>query len=95
MFDEPPLHGVSVEVVELRQPLQVGDAFAHERQPLLAREQRFVDWKLLAIGTRHGATEFHGRHDDFGPAPIGFAFELAPADGPNVAPSMHWAYGWK
>jgi hypothetical protein len=57
--------------------------------------QRFVEWKLLAVGTRHGATEFNGRQDDLGPAPIGFAFALEPDDTTNVAPSMHWAYGWK
>jgi hypothetical protein len=55
----------------------------------------FTTFQLLAIGTRHGATEFNGRHDDFGPAPLAFAFELAPAEAPPVAPSLHWVYGWK
>lgn len=55
---------------------------------------RFVEFRLLAVGLRHGATEFNGRHDDPGPAPLGFAFELAPAHAVRVAPSMHWVYGW-
>ncbi len=59
------------------------------------KQQRFVEWKLLAVGMRHGATEFNGRHDDFGPAPMGIAFALQPDDAAAVAPSMHWAYGWK
>ena len=52
-------------------------------------------FRLLAVGMRHGATEFNGRQDDLGPAPMGIAFELAPADAAGVAPSMHWVYGWK
>lgn len=59
------------------------------------KAQRFVEWKLLAVGMRHGATEFNGRQDDFGPAPMGVAFALQPDDAAAVAPSMHWAYGWK
>lgn len=55
---------------------------------------RFVEFRLLAVGLRHGATEFNGRHDDPGPAPLGFALELAPAGAVRVAPSMHWVYGW-
>ena len=55
----------------------------------------FTAFQLLAIGERHGATEFNGRQDDFGPAPMGIAFELAPADAPRVAPSLQWVYGWK
>lgn len=59
------------------------------------RQQRFLAWRLLAVGMRHGATEFNGRTDDFGPAPMGVAFDLQPDDAAAVAPSMHWAYGWK
>ncbi len=59
------------------------------------KQQRFLDWKLLAVGMRHGATEFNGRQDDLAPSPIGFAFDLRPDDTANVAPSMYWAYGWK
>jgi hypothetical protein len=59
------------------------------------KQQRFVEWKLLAVGTRHGATEFNGRQDDFGPAPMGIAFDLQPEGAANVAPSMYWACGWK
>lgn len=59
------------------------------------KAQRFVEWKLLAVGMRFGATEFNGRQDDFGPAPLGIAFDLQTVDAAVVAPSMHWAYGWK
>ncbi|MFN9704856.1 MAG: hypothetical protein ACK595_08545 [Planctomycetota bacterium] len=57
--------------------------------------QRFTEWRMLAVGMRHGATEFNGRQDDFGPAPMGVAFDLQADDAPAVAPSMHWAYGWQ
>ena len=59
------------------------------------RHQRAQALQLLAVGMRHGATEFNGRTDDFGPAPMGVAFDLQPDDAAAVAPSMHWAYGWK
>ena len=59
------------------------------------KAQRFTEWRLLAVGMRYGATEFNGRHDDPGPAPMGVAFDLQADDAPAVAPSMHWAYGWK
>ncbi len=59
------------------------------------RAQRFVDFKLLCVGMRSGATEFNGRQDDFGPAPMGVAFDLQSVSGAVVAPSMYWAYGWK
>jgi hypothetical protein len=57
--------------------------------------QRVTEWRMLAVGMRHGATEFNGRQDDFGPAPMGVAFDLQADDAPAVAPSMHWAYGWQ
>jgi hypothetical protein len=55
---------------------------------------RFVAFRLLAVGQRHGATEFNQREDDPGPAPMGIAMELAPAGSPRVAPSLHHVYGW-
>lgn len=57
--------------------------------------RRFVAFELLAVGTRVGATQFNGRHDDPGPAPLGILFELAgatPAD--RVPPAFVWEYGW-
>lgn len=45
---------------------------------------RFVRFHLTASGQRWGATQYNSRHDDPGPAPIGFAFEQA--DGEGTAP---------
>ena len=56
--------------------------------------KRFVAFRLLAVGQRHGATEFNQRDDDRGPAPMGIAMELAPAGAARVAPSLHHVYGW-
>jgi hypothetical protein len=55
----------------------------------------FTAFRLLAIGTRRGATEFNGRQDDFGPAPLGIAFELAAEGAAPVAPSLHHVYEWQ
>jgi hypothetical protein len=55
---------------------------------------RFVAFELVAKGSRWGATQYNGREDDLGPAPIGVVFaqdESAAA----VAPSWHWIYGWR
>lgn len=59
------------------------------------KAKRFVVFNLLAVGMRHGATEYNQRQDDFGPAPMGVALTLPPEGAPPVAPSMHWAYGWR
>ena len=56
---------------------------------------RFVAFELVALGSRWGATQYNGRTDDPGPAPMGVAFTLAgdsPAD--HVAPASMWEYGW-
>ena len=37
----------------------------------------FENFDAIAVGSRWGATAFNARFDDLGPAPIGFAFELA------------------
>lgn len=58
------------------------------------KSQRFVALRLLAAGSRWGATEFNGRDDDPGPAPMGVAFALA-APSERTAPSLHWVYGWQ
>lgn len=57
---------------------------------------RFVAFDMLALGTRFGATQYNGRHDDMDPAPIGFYLSLAgdtPAE--HVAPAFYWSYGWR
>ncbi len=60
------------------------------------KAERFVSFELVALGTRTGATQYNGRQNDSGPAPIGFAFTLAgdkPAE--HVAPAHFWGYGWR
>ena len=57
---------------------------------------KFVAFELLALGTRFGATQYNGRHDDADPAPIGYFLTLtgdSPAE--RVAPSFYRSYGWK
>ncbi len=56
---------------------------------------KFAEFELLAVGTRTGATQFNGRHDDPGPARIGFYATLT-GDQPSerVAPDYISAYGW-
>jgi len=59
-------------------------------------KSKFVSFEVLAVGTRFGATQYNGRHDDMDPAPIGFCLGLAgdtPAE--RVAPAFYWAYGWR
>ncbi|MEO6709263.1 MAG: hypothetical protein ABI054_04170 [Planctomycetota bacterium] len=59
-------------------------------------KSRFVSFEVLAVGTRSGATQYNGRHDDVDSAPIGFYLTLAgntPAE--HVAPAFYWSYGWR
>jgi len=37
----------------------------------------FETFDVIAVGSRWGATTYNGRSDDLGPAPVGFAFEIA------------------
>ena len=55
---------------------------------------RFVAFELVASGSRWGATQYNGREDDPGPAPIAFVFALDETAA-AVAPAWHWIYGWK
>lgn len=58
------------------------------------KSERFESFELLAIGERWGATQYNGRPASGAPTPVGFAFVLAPAGHPRVAPSYYWQYGW-
>ena len=51
--------------------------------PSMALFDRF---DMIAVGQRWGATTYNGRFDDWGPAPIGFAFEIAPHSPIDRAP---------
>ncbi len=57
--------------------------------------QRFEAFALLATGMRHGATQYNQRGNDAAPKAIGFAFVLATATHPRVAPAFWWEYGWR
>lgn len=57
-------------------------------------KERFETLELVALGTRYGATQYNGRHDDLGPAPIGyFATKAGNTAAERVAPAFYWAYG--
>lgn len=55
--------------------------------------QRFVEFELVAVGTRFGGSQFNGRDDDLAPAPMGVWLELA-GERPDerVAPALYWDY---
>ncbi len=58
-------------------------------------EGRFISFEMVALGTRIGATQYNGRQDDLGPAPIGyFITQTGATAADRVAPSNFWAYGW-
>lgn len=59
-------------------------------------KDRFVKFELVAAGKRWGATQYNGRSDDPGPAPIGYLYQIA-SDAPHdkVPPSEFWSYGWR
>ena len=48
----------------------------------------FVEFEMVALGTRWGYTELNGRRRDPESGPVGFVFELAAADAPPVAPAF-------
>jgi hypothetical protein len=59
-------------------------------------KEKFTKFELVAAGSRWGATQYNGRSDDLGPAPIGYLFQLA-SDQPHdkVPPSEFHSYGWR
>jgi hypothetical protein len=67
----------------------------HGRARYDTLERRFLSLELVAHGARWGGTQFTGRHDDLGSAPIGFVLELVELEPDQlVAPAHLWAYGW-
>lgn len=85
---------------------QAGDSSRHDRDRGFDAEllghavydtdsESFVEFELVAIGSRWGATQYNGRRNDLGPAPMGIALTLASAErGDLVAPAFIFAYGW-
>lgn len=58
----------------------------------LARDGRFEEFELLAVGSRWGGTQYNARE---GQAESKLAIALVlDADAPRVAPANHWHYGW-
>ncbi|HSI74175.1 MAG TPA: hypothetical protein VK934_13445 [Fimbriimonas sp.] len=58
-------------------------------------KKRFTSFDVVALGNRHGATQYNGRHDDLGPAPIGFLVTLAGnSAAEKVAPAFFYSYSW-
>jgi hypothetical protein len=43
-------------------------------------KEAFEKFRMIAVGPRWGAYVYNGRNNDPGPAPIGFAFEIAQTD---------------
>src|SRR5690606_2496915 len=58
------------------------------------KAERFTRFDLLAIGDRWGATQYNGRADDPGPAPMGVLFTIT-GEPERVAPAYIWQYGWR
>lgn len=52
---------------------------------------RFVEFHLIGLGTRFGATQFNERSKELGESAIGFAVNLAPP-GERIAPASFWRY---
>jgi hypothetical protein len=58
--------------------------------------ERFTSFEMVALGTRYGATQYNGRTDDAGPAPIGYALVKAGnTSAERVAPANYWNYHWR
>jgi hypothetical protein len=51
-------------------------------------KEAFVEFQMVALGTRWGYTELNGRRRDTESGPLGFVFELTPADAPPIAPAF-------
>lgn len=58
------------------------------------RAERFTRFDLLAVGDRWGATQYNGRADDLGPAPMAVLFTIT-TEPERVAPAYIWRYGWR
>jgi hypothetical protein len=57
---------------------------------------RFLDFEVVAVGSRWGATRYNGRSRDLDPAPFGVVLGLAgDAHAERVAPEHFWGYGWR
>ncbi len=52
------------------------------------QKEAFVEFEIVALGTRQGRTQLNGRRRDAKGGPLGFVFELAAADAPPIAPAF-------
>jgi hypothetical protein len=51
-------------------------------------KEAFIEFQMVALGTRWGYTELNSRRRDPESGPVGFVIELAPADAPPIAPAF-------
>lgn len=59
-------------------------------------KSQFTQFEIVAVGLRHGATQYNQRNNDRGPAPIGFyVVKGGGAAVERVAPDFWWRYGWR
>lgn len=56
------------------------------------KRKKFVEFEFVALGQRTGMTRFNDRRNQREATPIGFTFELTPADATPVIPGIIWAY---
>ena len=60
------------------------------------KQGRFVDFEVVAVGTRWGGTQYNGRGNDLAPAPFGAVLGLAhESRAERVAPEHFHGYGWR
>ncbi|MFY9234572.1 MAG: hypothetical protein WAO58_08945 [Fimbriimonadaceae bacterium] len=61
-----------------------------------ADQGKFMSFEMIALGTRSGATQYNGRYDDLGAAPVGYFLGLAGSSAAEkVAPANFGSYGWR
>ena len=60
------------------------------------KQNRFVGFEVVAVGTRWGGTPYNGRGNDLAPAPFGAVLSLAgESRAERVAPEHFRGYGWR
>lgn len=52
----------------------------------------FSKFEIVAVGRRWGRTRFNDRHRQLHATPIGYVFQLAPADATPSVPGIIWSY---
>ena len=55
--------------------------------------RRFLEFELVALGERWGRTRFNGRRGQLERSPVGFVFQRATPETPNIVPAFIYLYG--